>query len=463
MTAANLINVAYLVSSVLFIWGLIGLTSPKTAVRGNTIGGLGMLVAIVATLAEKQIVSFDMIALGIAIGTVIGAVTAYRVQMTAMPEMVAIFNGFGGGASALVAATAVLEPHMIPDIPSIQLYGSSALSAIIGGATFSGSFLAFLKLAEVVKKQPTGIAYQTVSIGSAVVSLGLGAWFTFEPTNLGLFWATTAAATLYGVLLTASVGGADMPVVISLLNSASGLAAAMTGFVLGNNVLIIAGSLVGASGFILTKIMCDAMNRSLIDVLRGDLGGAGAKGPSADDVYAGRVKSASPEEIAMLFETARRVAIVPGYGMAVAQAQHAVHDLAHLLEERGIDVFYAIHPVAGRMPGHMNVLLAEADVPYDKLYDMDQANPIFQETDVAIVLGANDVVNPAARDQKGSPIYGMPILDVDKAQTVVVIKRSLSPGFAGIPNQLFANDNTLMLFADGKQAARDLAAAVKEL
>ncbi len=463
MISVNVINVAYLVASVLFILGLMGLTSPRTAVRGNQLGALGMLLAIVATLADKQIIGFEMIALGVAIGTVIGAVAAVRVQMTAMPEMVAIFNGFGGGASALVAATAVLAPEMIPGIPEFQLYASSALSAIIGAATFSGSFLAFLKLSEYVKKQPTGAAYQVVSNGSAVLSLALGAWFVSDPTNLTAFWATAAAATVYGVLLTASVGGADMPVVISLLNSASGLAAAMTGFVLGNNVLIIAGSLVGASGFILTKIMCDAMNRSLIDVLKGDLGEAGEAGPSADDVYAGRVKSASPEEIAMLFETARRVGIVPGYGMAVAQAQHAVRDLANLLEARGIDVFYAIHPVAGRMPGHMNVLLAEADVPYDKLYDMDQANPVFQETDIAIVLGANDVVNPAARDEKSSPIYGMPILNVDQAQTVVVIKRSLSPGFAGIPNQLFANNNTLMLFSDGKKAVRDLAAAVKEL
>ena len=457
------INFAYLVASVLFILGLIGLTSPKTARNGNLLGALGMLIAVLATLAEHQIVSFELILLGLAIGAVIGTVAAVKVQMTAMPEMVAIFNGFGGAASALVAATAVLAPQMAVGVPEIQLYASSVASTLIGAVTLTGSLIAFLKLAELIKFQPTGAAYQTLSFGSGLASLALSVYYVLDPTQLWAFWAVTGMASLYGILLTASVGGADMPVVIALLNSLSGLAAAATGFVLNNNVLIIAGSLVGASGVILTKIMCDAMNRSLFDVLRGDLGGAAAKGPSADDVYAGRIKSAGPDEIAMLFDSADKVAIVPGYGMAVAQAQHAVRDLANLLEARGIEVIYAIHPVAGRMPGHMNVLLAEADVPYDKLYDMDTINPMFPEVDVAIVVGANDVVNPSAREQKGSPIYGMPILDVDKARTVVVIKRSLSPGFAGIPNPLFANDNTLMYFADGKQAIRDLSTAVKEL
>ena len=457
------INFAYLVASVLFIVGLIGLTSPRTARRGNLIGALGMLVAIVATLAEQQIVSFELILLGLAIGTIIGAIAAIKVHMTAMPEMVAIFNGFGGGASALVAATAILAPQMAPDVPPVQLYASSVASTLIGAITLTGSMMAFLKLAEIIKFQPSGAAYQTLSMGSGLASLALSVYYVVDPSQTWVFWAVTAVASLYGVLVTGSVGGADMPVVIALLNSLSGLAAATTGFVLNNNVLIIAGSLVGASGVILTQVMCKAMNRSLFDVMRGDLGGAGAKGPSADDVYAGRIKSAGPDEIAMLFETAHMVAIVPGYGMAVAQAQHAVRDLANVLEARGIEVVYAIHPVAGRMPGHMNVLLAEADVPYDKLYDMDTINPMFPEVDVAIVVGANDVVNPSARAEKGSPIYGMPILDVDKAHTVVVIKRSLSPGFAGIPNPLFANDNTLMYFADGKQAIRDLTAAVKEL
>ena len=458
----NLINIAYLVASILFVLGLKGLTSPRTARQGNQLGALGMLVAIVATLTDRQIISFELIVLGFAIGAVIGAIAAIKVQMTGMPEMVAIFNGFGGGASALVAATAVLAPEMLPGIPEVQLYSSSAISALIGVVTLTGSLIAFLKLSEKLKAQPRGIAYQTLSMGSGLISIGLAGYFTLNPDQMWAFWALCGLSGLYGILLTASVGGADMPVVIALLNSFSGLAAAATGFVLNNNVLIIAGSLVGASGFILTKIMCDAMNRSLVDVMRGDLGDAGSEGPSADDVYAGRVKSTSPEEAAMLFETADRVAVIPGYGMAVAQAQHAVRDLANALEANGAEVIYGIHPVAGRMPGHMNVLLAEADVPYDKLYEMDSINPMFSEIDVAIVLGANDVVNPSAREEKGSPIYGMPILDVDKARTVIVIKRSLSPGFAGIPNPLFANDNTLMLFGDGKKAIRELTTAVKE-
>ncbi len=458
----NLINVAYLVASILFIRGLKGLTSPRTARNGNLQGAVGMLIAILATLVDKQVVSFELIILGIAIGTLIGALAALKIRMTAMPEMVAIFNGFGGAASALVAATAVLTPEMLPDIPSVQLYASSAASALIGAVTLTGSIVAFVKLAEFVKVQPRGAAYQFCSIGSGVASLALAVYFVFDPTNLAIFWALAAMAGIYGILLTFSVGGADMPVVIALLNSCSGLAATATGFVLDNSVLIIAGTLVGASGLILTKIMCNAMNRSLVDVMRGDLGGAAAEGPSADEVYAGRVKGTSPEEAAMLFETASKICVVPGYGMAVAQAQHAVRDLANALEANGVEVVFAIHPVAGRMPGHMNVLLAEADVPYDKLFDMETFNPQFGEVDVTIVLGANDVVNPSAREDKGSPIYGMPILDVDKSQTVIVIKRSLSPGFAGIPNPLFANDNTLMLFGDGKKAIRELTQAVKE-
>ena len=461
--ALSWINLAYLIASALFIVGLQGLTSPRTARNGNLVGALAMLIAIVATLTDRNIISFELIALGVAIGALVGAVAAIRVQMTAMPEMVAIFNGFGGGASALVAATAVLAPGALADVPALQLYGSSAVSALIGAVTLTGSLIAFLKLAGYLSWQPRGSAYQTLSGGSGLVCAAMAVWYAVDPSQIELFWAITAVAAVYGVLFTASVGGADMPVVIALLNSLSGLAASATGFVLNNNVLIIAGSLVGASGFILTAIMCKAMNRSLWDVLRGDLGDAGAAGPSADDVYAGRIKGAGPDEIAMLFDVATKVAIIPGYGMAVAQAQHAVRDLANLLESRGVEVVYGIHPVAGRMPGHMNVLLAEADVPYDKLFDMDTINPMFPEIDVAVVIGANDVVNPSARDQKGSPIYGMPILNVDKARTVVVVKRSLSPGFAGIPNPLFALDNTLMYFADGKAAVRALTQAVKEL
>jgi NAD(P) transhydrogenase subunit beta len=458
----NLINVSYLLASVLFIIGLKGLASPRTARRGNLWGSLGMLLAVVATLLDHAIIRFDLILAGLVIGSAIGVIAALKVPMTAMPQMVALFNGFGGAASALVAGTAVLAPEKLLGIPPFQLYVSSALSSVIGAATFSGSMIAWAKLQEVTKWQPRGRGVQMVSLFSLVASLGGTAYFAYEPQALSAFWILSVAAFIYGVLFTLPVGGADMPVVIALLNSASGLAAAATGFVLNNNVLIIAGSLVGASGIILTNIMCRAMNRSLFDVLSGDLGGAAVASGPGQDIYEGRVKSATAEEIAMLLAAARSVTIVPGYGMAVAQAQHAVRQLEMELESRGAEVRYAIHPVAGRMPGHMNVLLAEADVPYDLLYDMDQVNPMFQQTDVSIVLGANDVVNPAARDDKSSPIYGMPILDVDKSQTVVVIKRSLSPGFAGIPNELFVAPNTLLFFADGKKAVLDLLSALKE-
>ena len=459
---ANLINAAYLLAAVLFILGLKGLTSPRTAVRGNLLGSLGMLLAVAATLVDQQIVSYELIALGIAIGTAIGTVWAIRVQMTAMPQLVAAFNGFGGGASALVAGAAALMPGAVTGVPEIQVHVSSALSAFIGAATLSGSLVAWAKLQGVLNWQPRNLFVRLLSSGSALLGIACGVAYTVDAEALWTFEAMCAAALIYGIFLTVAVGGADMPVIIALLNSCSGLAAAATGFVLGNNVLIISGSLVGASGFILTQIMCKAMNRSLWDVLRGDLGeSAGAKADT--DVYAGRTKSTSAEEAALLFETARIVTIVPGYGMAVAQAQHAVRDFANLLEARGVDVRYAIHPVAGRMPGHMNVLLAEADVPYDKLYDMDSINPLFAETDISIILGANDIVNPAARDEAGSPIYGMPILDVDKSQVVLVVKRSLSPGFAGIPNELFTRNNTLMYFADAKKAMQELSREIREL
>ena len=458
----NLINVAYLVSSVLFILGLKGLTSPKTARRGNLLGALGMLLAVVATLLDRHIISFELILAGIVIGGLIGAVLALRVPITAIPQLVAAFNGFGGAASALVAATAVLAPEMLTGVPPIQMYGASAASALIGAATFTGSLIAWAKLQEVLYWQPGGGIWKILSSLCIVAGLGCAVYFTYDPTQIEVFWVLMAASALYGILFTVPVGGADMPVVIALLNSASGLAAAATGFVLSNNVLIISGSLVGASGFILTDIMCKAMNRSLFNVLSGDLGAAAPTQEEGADVYQGRVKSANAEEAAMILDAARTVTIVPGYGMAVAQAQHAVRDFADLLQKRGVEVRYAIHPVAGRMPGHMNVLLAEAKVPYDQLFDMDAINPTFRETDVAIVLGANDVVNPAAREDPASPIYGMPILDVDKAQTVFVIKRSLSPGFAGIPNELFAANNTLMLFGDGKEVTRELTTALRE-
>jgi NAD(P) transhydrogenase subunit beta len=382
--------------------------------------------------------------------------------MTAMPQMVALLNGLGGGASVLVAGAALLD---VGGLPTVDFLIATAASGLIGGVTFWGSLVAFAKLQEVIfKGNPIHFpGQQALNLALAGATVALTIWLATGATGdsrILIYALIVVISSALGVLLTIPIGGADMPVAIALLNSYSGLAAAATGFVLGNAGLIITGSLVGASGIILTQIMCRAMNRSLANVLLGHIGPS-AGGPKADDVYAGKVKSASAEEVAMLFDGAQRVVIVPGYGLAVSQAQHAVRDLAHLLESKGTEVEFAIHPVAGRMPGHMNVLLAEADIAYDKLREMDDVNPTFQQTDVAIVIGANDVVNPLARTDPTSPIAGMPILDVDKARTVVVIKRSLSPGFAGIPNPLFAADNTLMYFADGKKAVMDLIHAVK--
>jgi len=460
-----LVNIAYVIASVLFIFGLKGLAHPRTAVRGNLMGALGMFIAVVVTLFDKNIVGFETIIAGIIIGGLIGAIFAVKIQMTAMPQMVALFNGFGGGASVLVAGAALVESVFLKSALTAQMTVATSASGIIGAVTFWGSLIAFGKLQGIVSENAVVFKGQhIINLLIGLITIALAAMLVIDPTNTNIYWLLVGVASILGILLVIPIGGADMPVVIALLNSYSGLAATATGFVLSNNVLIIAGSLVGASGIILTKIMCKAMNRSLTNVLFGGVGAApsSASKTKGDDIYAGRVKSASPEEIAMLFDNARRVVIVPGYGMAVAQAQHAVRDFANLLESRGIEVEFGIHPVAGRMPGHMNVLLAEANVPYDKLKEMDEINSTFEQTDVAIVLGANDVVNPVARTDPSSPIAGMPIMDVDKARTVVVIKRSLSPGFAGIPNPLFAADNTLMYFADGKKAIVDLIAAVKE-
>ena len=459
----SLVNLTYLAASVLFIFGLIELSHPKTAVRGNLYGALGMLLAIVATLVDRQVLGtgaagWATIAAGIALGSLAGMLLALKVPMTGMPQMVALLNGFGGGASVLVAGAALIDA---PET-TLQLTVATAASGVIGAVTFWGSLVAFDKLQEwLLPGHPILFRGQgTLNVVLGLAALGFGAVVVVDPTAIWAFVGVVIVSSVLGVLLTIPIGGADMPVAIALLNSYSGLAGAATGFVLNNSVLIIAGSLVGASGIILTRIMCRAMNRSLFNVLTG---GGVASGPiaKADDVYAGRVKSTSPEEIAMLFDGARRVVIVPGYGLAVSQAQHAVRDLTDLLERKGVQVEFAIHPVAGRMPGHMNVLLAEAEIDYDKLKEMDDINPTMQQVDVAIVIGANDVVNPVARTDPKSPIAGMPIIDVDKARTVVVIKRSLSPGFAGIPNPLFAADNTLMYFADGKKAIMDLIAAVK--
>ncbi len=460
-----LINLAYLVAAVLFILGLKGLSHPRTAVRGNLTGALGMLIAVVVTLLDRNIVSYEIILAGIVVGGAIGALVAVKIQMTAMPQLVALFNGFGGGASALVAGAALIEVHARSQALTNDFTVATAFSGLVGGITFWGSLIAYAKLQGIVSGNPVLFRGQhALNALLTLAAVAAGAMLVIDPARTELYWVLVGIASVLGVLTTIPIGGADMPVVISLLNSYSGIAAASTGFVLSNNMLIIAGSLVGASGLILTNIMCKAMNRSLANVLFGGVGSrAVAKGPTADSIYAGKVKAASAEEIAMLLENARRVVFVPGYGMAVSQAQHAVKQLANLLEARGTEVLYAIHPVAGRMPGHMNVLLAEADVPYDQLKEMDEINPEFTNTDVAIVIGANDVVNPVARTDPKSPIAGMPILDADKARTVVVIKRSLSPGFAGIPNPLFAADNTLMFFSDGKKAVNDLIHAVKEL
>ncbi len=452
------INLAYLLAAVLFVLGIKGMTHPRTAVRGNLTGSVGMLVAVVVTMVKVGGASGLALALvGLAVGGGIGGYLAVQVQMTQMPQLVAMFNGFGGGASVLVAGAELLRAATLPAVGLV----AAAASGLIGAVTFWGSLVACGKLQELelFRKPLRFFGQQIASAALFLVSLLLAAWIVS-----GSEWAyllLVCVASVLGVLLVTPIGGADMPVVIALLNSYSGLAAAATGFVIGNNVLIIAGSLVGASGLILTQVMCKAMNRSLMHVLFGVLEAAEGS-PDADDVYEGKVKSTTAEEVGMLLDGCQRVVIVPGYGMAVAQAQHAVHDLASQLEAAGTTVEYAIHPVAGRMPGHMNVLLAEADVPYEQLKEMDAINPTLAQCDVAIVIGANDVVNPVARTDPTSPIAGMPIIDVDKARTVVVIKRSLSPGFAGIPNPLFAADNCLMLFGDGKQVMLDLVAAVKE-
>jgi len=452
------INLAYIVAAILFIRGIKGLTHPRTAVRGNLMSATGMLVAIIATAFIIQL-NWWVVLAGIVVGSAIGAVAAVKVPMTGMPQMVAIFNGFGGGASAFVAWAELYKTGPV-DMTSIV---ATALAGLIGAVTLSGSFIAFGKLQELkVFKNPWVLpAHQLINAALTILAIALGIWLcAADVPSIWAYVLLIVVASVLGVTLVSPIGGADMPVVIALLNSYSGLAAAATGFVIANNVLIVTGSLVGASGLILTSIMCKAMNRSLPNVIFGKID-AGDAASSTDEIYEGKIKSTSADEIAMLMDGVQRVVVVPGYGMAVAQAQSAVRDLYSLLEERDVNVEFAIHPVAGRMPGHMNVLLAEVDIPYDKLIEMDAINPEFEQVDVAIVLGANDVVNPDAR-KADSPIAGMPILDVDKANTVVVIKRSLSPGFAGIPNPLFANDNTLMYFGDGKKAITDLTAAIKE-
>jgi proton-translocating NAD(P)+ transhydrogenase subunit beta len=467
-----IIPVLYLLSAVLFIFGLEGLTKVRTALRGNLISAVAMLLAVVTTLLELGLVDYQWIVAGLLVGGLAGAISALKVEMTAMPQMVALFNGFGGGASTLVALSVLWLELVQPGAagtPADLLGTASAvtafLSILVGGVTFSGSLVAYLKLDGKLAGRPILIpGRHAVNVLLLVGSAAIGLHMVFRAAGPGMVsltaWVLTLVSLVLGVLLVIPIGGADMPVVISFLNSLSGIAAAMTGFVLANNVLIISGALVGASGLILTQIMCVAMNRSLTNVF---FSGFGEEAASAGGGEYTNVRSCGAEEAALVLESAGSVVIVPGYGLAVAQAQHVARDLAALLEKNGAHVVFAIHPVAGRMPGHMNVLLAEADVSYEKLVEMDQINPEFSHTDAVIVVGANDVVNPAAERDPRSPIAGMPILKVYGAGTVFVIKRSLSPGFAGIKNELFENENTMMVYGDAKQVLQEIVNELKPL
>ena len=461
MSRIEWIQTGYLVAAVCFILALKLMNSPVTARRGNWLAMGGMGVALLVTLCVPDIGNFGWIAAAIGIGAAVGYIPSKRLQMTSMPQMVALLNGLGGGAVALVALFEFLATsgRGLPPEPIQSV--TTVLSAIIGTISFSGSMIAFAKLQELLPGRP--IAFKGIQIFNLllvifILSLAL-ALLAFGNTTVLVFLLLVAASFLIGITGVLPIGGADMPVVISLLNSFTGLAAGLAGFVLLNNALLIGGGLVGASGLILTLLMCKAMNRSLGNVLFGAVGGTAiAGGPSA---FAGKQpKNYTPEDAAILLSNSNTVVVVPGYGMAVAQAQHQVKELAGKLQAMGIDVKYAVHPVAGRMPGHMNVLLAEADVPYEQLYELEQINPLFPETDVVLVIGANDVVNPAARYDKSSPIYGMPILDVDKARTVIVMKRSMNPGFAGVENELFLYDNTVMVFGNAKTSVSKISAAL---
>jgi NAD(P) transhydrogenase subunit beta len=463
------IAIGNLIAIALFIYGLHLLNTPPTARLGNRLAAIGMAIALVGVLVTLPSLSWWVIALGLVLGGLIGVVAAIRVKMTAMPQMVALYNGAGGGAAALISTVEYYKfvqgagGSSMDAVISISLI----LSAIIGCVSFSGSIIAFLKLQEVMTGRPiTYPGQQIVNILIALAIVGIGAWFVATAGTLP-FWGfpgLLAAALLLGVLFVLPIGGADMPVVISLLNSFTGLAVAITGFEIDSDLLIICGALVGASGTLLTVLMGKAMNRPLTNVLFGAFGSAGGSEPAGGSGGGQQnVRSASADDVAVMLAYAQKVIFVPGYGMAVAQAQHSVKALADQLEKRGVRVAYAIHPVAGRMPGHMNVLLAESNVPYEQLLDMEDVNPEFPTTDVALVIGANDVTNPAARNVTSSPIYGMPILDVDKAGNVIVLKRSMRSGFAGIENPLYELPNTSMLFGDAKASVDALTAAVKGL
>jgi NAD(P) transhydrogenase subunit beta len=454
----DVVGLLYLVTIVCFVVALRFLSSPRHARKGNWVGGAGMLVAIGTTLLLEGIGNWPLLVVAGVIGTVVGVVGARNVRMTAMPQMVAIFNGVGGGAAALVALS---EWHNVAG-PAWDETVSIVLSALIGSISFAGSIVAFAKLQELVSGRPIVFPAQNiVNVLVLVAAAALGVAAVAGAEEQGVLWALIGLALVFGVMFVLPIGGADMPVVISLLNAFTGLAASATGFVLDSTVLIVSGMLVGAAGTLLTLLMAKAMNRSVANVLFGAFGQVqiAAGGAPSDD---GRtVRATTPEDVAVQLSFARKVIVVPGYGMAVAQAQHDVRQLADVLEARGVDVKYAIHPVAGRMPGHMNVLLAEANVPYTQLFEMDEINPEFPQTDVALVIGANDVTNPAARSDPSSPIYGMPILDVDKSAGIVVLKRSMNPGFAGIDNALYLDPKTTMLFGDAKESVLRLISAVK--
>ena len=450
-------QLAYVVAAVCFILALKGLSSPRSARRGNLLGAVGALVAVVATFLAYDVRNLPWILVAIAVGAVVGVVFARRVAMTAMPQLVALFNGVGGAAAALVAVLELsAEAHATASLIAV------AFTILVGAVSFAGSAVTFAKLQELMTTRPVVFGGGQYVVAATLVA-GLALAIAVAGTgNLVLALLLALAGLAFGVLLVLPVGGADVPIVISLLNAFTGLAVAAGGYVLDNTLLLVAGTLVGASGTILTRLMAQAMGRSVLSILFGAFGG----GWTAGSAVAGSerpVRSGGPEDVAILLSFARRVVIVPGYGLAVAQGQHTVHELAELLESRGVDVSYAIHPVAGRMPGHMNVLLAEANVPYEQLREMDAANPELRSADVALVVGANDVVNPAARNSPGSPIYGMPILDVDQAKAVVFLKRSMRPGFAGIENELLYDPRTTLLFGDAKESLAKLVAAVKNL
>jgi NAD(P) transhydrogenase subunit beta len=461
----NLSAFAYLIASICFIMALRGLSSPVTARAGNLYGIVGMVIAVATTLATPGVLSYWMIFLGVLIGGSIGTVVALRIQMTALPQLVAFYHSLVGLAAVFVAAAAFYQPAaygigVFGQIPVGSLVEMS-IGTAIGAVTFTGSIIAFSKLQGIMSGAP--ITFPGQHLLNAVLGLaliGLVVWICMDQST-GLFWMIAILAFVLGVLIIIPIGGADMPVVISMLNSYSGWAACGIGFTLGNTALIITGALVGSSGAILSYIMCKGMNRSFFSVILGGFGGESA-GPDAAKMGDRTVRSGSAEDAAFIMKNAGSVIIVPGYGMAVAQAQHALREMADLLKKEGITVKYAIHPVAGRMPGHMNVLLAEANVPYDDVFELDEINRDFAGTDVAFVIGANDVTNPAAKNDPSSPIYGMPILDVEKSGTVLFIKRSLGSGYAGIDNELFFRDNTMMLFADAKKMCEDIVKALEQ-